>query len=59
MFLLPVDGEIELRLTVEAHAEALFRLTDSEREHLRRWLPWVDSTRTVADTRAYVASTLA
>lgn len=59
MFLLPVDDEIELRLTVDAHAQALFRLTDIERAHLRRWLPWVDSTRTVADTRAYIAGTLA
>jgi ribosomal-protein-serine acetyltransferase len=31
----------------------LFELTDSNRKHLRQWLPWVDRTRAVADTRKF------
>lgn len=58
MFLLPVDDEVELRLTVDAHADRLFALTDAERERLREWLPWVDATQTLTDTRAWLRGTL-
>jgi ribosomal-protein-serine acetyltransferase len=44
-----VLAPLELR-----HVEELFRLTDSNREHLRRWLPWLDTIRRVEDTRAFV-----
>lgn len=42
MFTLKVDNEIELQLFQIHHAEELFHLVDSNREHLSRWLPWVD-----------------
>jgi ribosomal-protein-serine acetyltransferase len=43
MFTLKVDHEIELQLFQLHHAEELYLLVDRNREHLRRWLPWVDN----------------
>ncbi len=52
-----VTSEIKLGLLEERHAEALFRVTDRNRAYLRVWLPWLDSTRTVDDTRAFILKT--
>lgn len=49
-----VDEDIELRALDEADGRSLFDLTDRNREHLRAWLPWVDGTRTVDDTLAFI-----
>ncbi len=37
-------------------APAIFRALDSQREHFGRWLPFVATTRTVDDSRAFVRS---
>ncbi|MEH7109886.1 MULTISPECIES: GNAT family N-acetyltransferase [Bacillaceae] len=42
MFTLKVDQEIELQLFQRQHAIRLFQLVEENREHLRKWLPWVD-----------------
>ena len=49
-----MDDDIELRILTAAHAPALFALTDRNREHLRRWLPWVDGTRSAKDTAKFI-----
>jgi ribosomal-protein-serine acetyltransferase len=54
MFGLNIDDELALGLLELRHAEALFKLTDENRRHLRPWLPWVDSTTTVEDTRSFI-----
>ncbi|OHX20388.1 GNAT family N-acetyltransferase [Chromobacterium sphagni] len=38
-----------------AHAERLFALIDESRAGLREWLPWVDGTRKVEDSRQFLA----
>jgi ribosomal-protein-serine acetyltransferase len=43
MFTLKVDHEIELQLFQRQHALKLFQLIEENREHLREWMPWVDS----------------
>jgi ribosomal-protein-serine acetyltransferase len=43
MFTLKVDKEIELQLFQPHHSLKLFQLVEMNREHLREWLPWVDS----------------
>ncbi|AGK52523.1 GNAT family N-acetyltransferase [Bacillus sp. 1NLA3E] len=43
MFSLKVDQEIELQLFQLHHSDELFQVVDLNRDHLRRWLPWVDS----------------
>jgi ribosomal-protein-serine acetyltransferase len=58
MFRVPIDADLELRLIAEADTDALFQLTDRNRAHLRRWLPWVDGTVTPADTAAFVGHAL-
>jgi len=47
MFTLKVDHEIELQLFQRHHALKLFQLVEENREHLRRWLPWIDSMTTL------------
>lgn len=57
MFTHALDTYAELRLLEDRYASELFALIDKDRASLRRWLPWVDATRRVDDTRQY--STLA
>ena len=59
--LIPVTAEIKteipslkLRLLKEEDAEELSLRVDQNREHLRRWAPWVDGTPTAADTLKFV-----
>lgn len=54
MLTLHVDDHLELRSLEPVHAQALFHLTDDNRDHLRPWLPWLDSTRSVRDTRRFI-----
>ena len=35
-------------------AEELFGVTDGNRVHLRRWLPWLDNITRLEDTRAFI-----
>jgi ribosomal-protein-serine acetyltransferase len=54
MFLLKVNDGLELRLLTEAHSSLLFRLINRNRAMLRQWLPWVDGTRSLDDTRRFI-----
>lgn len=54
MFKYIIDGKIELRLLEMHHSRAVFNLIDSNRKHLREYLPWVDSTVTIADSQAFI-----
>lgn len=54
MFTYAVDDQTVLRLLERRHAPALYALTNSCRPHLRRWLPWVDATRSVDDTMRFI-----
>jgi ribosomal-protein-serine acetyltransferase len=49
MFAHKVNEQIELRLIDRQHARELFKLIDSNREHLRRWQPQLDFLRTAGD----------
>jgi ribosomal-protein-serine acetyltransferase len=48
----------ELRLLEERHAQELTDLTERNREYLRAWLPWVDSSRTVEDRKKFIRDSL-
>lgn len=58
MFSFRLDEEAELRLLEEHQAAELFLLTDRNRSHLRRWLPWVDATTSVEVTRKFIKNAL-
>jgi len=48
----------ELRLLEQRHAQKLTALTDRNREHLRAWLPWVDTNRTLEDRKTFIRGAL-
>ena len=58
MFKSDLGDGVALRMLDGRHAEALFRLTERNREHLRPWLPWVDGVRTSMDSGAFIQSGL-
>lgn len=39
-------------------SENLYKLTDTNRDYLRKWLSWVDDTKTVEDSKSFIQSTL-
>lgn len=51
---LRVDDEIDLRSVKLGDAEELFRLVDVNRSYLRRWLPWLDASRSADDIRNFI-----
>ncbi|MBY0123117.1 GNAT family N-acetyltransferase [Bacillus sp. S/N-304-OC-R1] len=54
MFVLKVDQDIELQLFQLHHSEELYNLVDSNRHHLREWLPWVDNMTSPAQYHAII-----
>ncbi len=58
MFYCKIDDETELRLIELRHTEELFLLTEQNRQHLREWLPWVDSSSSYEDTARFIKSAL-
>ena len=58
MFRIRVDEQIELALIGHQHAQPLYEIIDQNREFLERWLPWVDNTKAVSDTEAFIRSSL-
>lgn len=53
MFSHSLDTYTELRLLEDRFAPELFALIDKNRAHLRNWMPWVDATRRVEDSREF------
>jgi ribosomal-protein-serine acetyltransferase len=49
-----VDDEITLAILDEEHAEETFDLINNNRDHLREWLPWVDSMKNIENFKAYI-----
>ncbi|MEO1403877.1 MAG: GNAT family protein [Cyanobacteria bacterium J06635_1] len=54
-----ITRELCLEQLDPRHADAIFRLTDENRDYLRQWLPWVDNVHTAEDTRAFIITTQA
>jgi ribosomal-protein-serine acetyltransferase len=51
-------ADLHLRPFARKDSDELFRLTNSNRQYLRRWLPWLDNTRTPADTRTFIRGSI-
>ncbi len=58
MFHHRIDGRVELRQLAAGDAVELFDLTDANRARLRQWMPWLDGTKSAADTAAFIQSAL-
>jgi ribosomal-protein-serine acetyltransferase len=56
MFCCTINEQTELRLIDRQQSEELFTLLDSNRDHLRRWHPWVDIMRSVGDVEGAIAA---
>jgi ribosomal-protein-serine acetyltransferase len=54
MFIHKIDENVSLRLIDLKDAERIFELTDKSRNYLREWLPWLDFTTKVEDTRKFI-----
>ena len=51
---LEIDEQTYLRLLQPNDAERVFELTDQNRAYLSEWLPWVEGTQSVDDTKAFL-----
>jgi len=51
---LDVGDGLEIRTLEPEDAQGLFELIDAERERLRPWMPWADTTRDPDDVRAFI-----
>ncbi len=53
-----IDDELSLHLARPELAEPVFNTVDTHRTYLRQWLPWVDSTTSVEDTKTYIRESM-
>lgn len=58
MFVHKVDEDVSLRLIDLNDAERVFELTDTSRSSLKEWLPWLDFTKSAADTKEFIRGCL-
>jgi ribosomal-protein-serine acetyltransferase len=50
-FELKINQQLSLVIPRLSNAKEIYRLIDNDREHLRQWLPFTDSTQSVEDVR--------
>lgn len=53
-----VDDNIALHLARYELADAVFQAVEDNRAHLRQWLPWVDGTSSVNDTKTFIQESM-
>ena len=53
---LRVNDKIRIEKITMSMAQIIFETIDRDRSYLREWLPFVDSTKQVSDTEAFIAS---
>lgn len=58
MFRHRLGRRAELQMLEPRHAEELFAVVDRNRERLRKWLPWVDATKSADDTLKFIRDSL-
>ncbi len=58
MFQIYISKDLSLELLEPLHAPELFKLVDANRDHLKPWMPWVDSTKSEKDILTFINSGL-
>ena len=53
-----VEKGLELSLIGMDDAPELFSVVDSNRMHLREWLPWLDGTKSIEDENSFISMSL-
>jgi ribosomal-protein-serine acetyltransferase len=56
--ILKIDKDIELRQLKFSDAKDIFEAIDSQRNYLGKWLPFVESTKSITDSEMYVNSVI-
>ena len=56
---IPVSEDLRLREVSLSDAPAIFGIINTNREFLRKWLPFVDYSKAVADTEAFIKTVTA
>lgn len=54
MFIYKIDEDLSLKLLELRDAEEVFELTEHSRAYLREWLPWLDFTMKLEDTKDFI-----
>ncbi len=54
MLVIPVNQDITLKLPHIEDATALYQLIDRNRDFFRRYLTWIDQTKSVKDSEAFI-----
>lgn len=55
---LKINDHLSLHLARLELAEGIFGVVDAQRDYLRQWLPWVDKTKYVEDTRQFLRESM-
>ncbi|WP_100371767.1 GNAT family N-acetyltransferase [Bacillus sp. FJAT-45037] len=58
MFSHQIRDDLALKIVSIQDAEEAFQLVDQNRDYLKRWLSWVDDSKTVEDTKSFILSNL-
>lgn len=54
MFKIKIDDDVSIRMFTERDAEELYLLTMSSKEHLKKWLGWINQVQTIEDTIRHI-----
>ena len=54
MFIHKIEEDLSLKLIDLKDGERVFELTNKSRDYLRNWLPWLDSTKSIEDTKKFI-----
>ncbi len=58
MFVHKIDEELSLKLIDMRDSEKVFALTNNSRDYLKEWLPWLEKTKKIEDTKEYIKASL-
>jgi len=57
--IIQISENINLEPTSEKHAESMFQAINTNRDHLSRFLPWVENMKTITDVKEYIKNSVA